>query len=213
MTLSALLPAAAGPLLPARQKTAPASTTAAAATPAAAPAAPPVGLSPAALTAMREDFLSRRLETAEKIMEAMRPYLSLVTTPQTARPMAATLGHVAREINAVVREMGGELARRTVADLRQPMAPAPAAADGAAGEKAKRFAGLASLADRAERAMSGASRMLRHVGSVYDPDPLGRGTVLKVAVDASRPLLAAWDDLKSFRLRLTAAENRVNLSA
>lgn len=211
MTLSALLPAAAGPLLPARQKTAPASTTTAA-TPAPAPAAPPVGLSPAALSAMREDFLSRRLETAEKIMEAMRPYLSLVTTPQTARPMAATLGHVAREINAVVREMGGELDRRTVADLRTPTAPAPGAADGG-GDKAKRFAGLASLADRAERAMSGASRMLRHVGSVYDPDPLGRGTVLKVAVDASRPLLAAWDDLKSFRLRLTAAEIRVNLSA
>lgn len=211
MTLPALLPAAAGPLLPARQKTASASP-AAAATPATAPAAPPVGLSPAALSAMREDFLSRRLETAEKIMDAMRPYLSLVTTPQTARPMAATLGHVAREIHAVVREMGGELDRRSLAELRQPTAPAAAAAEGG-GDKAKRFAALATLADRAERAMTGASRMLRHVGSVYDPDPLGRGTVLKVAVDASRPLLAAWDDLKSFRLRLTAAENRVNLRA
>ena len=188
---------------------APAASSATAATgdaPAAASPTSPLPDTEGSLRAMREEFLGRRLQTAEKIVEAMRPFLGLVTTATTARPMAVTLGFVAREINSVVRDMGKEL------DRRAPAAAAGAAAVGAEPD-AGAFKQLAALSQQAERTMTSVSRMLRVVSSVPDPDPLGRGTVQSVAAESSRSLLRGWEDLKSFRTRLTAAQSRTNLIA
>lgn len=169
-----------------------------------APAAATVGETETSLRSLREEFLSRRLQTAEKIVEAMRPFHSLITTPATARPLAATLGHVAREIESVVRDMGRELDRRS-----------PPGRIAAAGTEpsAEAFKPLAALSQQAERTMTAASRLLRSAAAVSDPDPLGRGTVQSVAAETSRTLLRGWEELKGFRTRLAAAQGRTNLIA
>lgn len=191
---------------PGRARPAPAQAAGKAAAPDSAPAVPALlDETESLIRGMREEFLARRLDTAQKIVEAIRPYQSLATTARTARPMAVTLGFVAREVESVVTEMNGELSRR-MAPSRPAGAPGVQPEDGA-------FAGLEGLAKTAERVMENTSIVLRGIAWVHDPDPLDRGTVLSVAVESSKPLLSAWDTLKAFNSRLGLARNPVNLRA
>lgn len=157
---------------------------------------------------MREEFMSRRLDLVEELLNALSPFMSLMTTAHTARALAVTAGSLARQIESVVDHLGGETDRRA-AQPRVGTDPTQPDTD--------RFAGLVGFPERIERAISGTSLLLRNAASVYDRDPLNRGTPLDVAVDSSRPLLSAIDKIKGTRQRLAVAHemarNQLRLTA
>lgn len=147
---------------------------------------------------MQEKFLSRRLETAEKIVEALRPQsVFWAGAPSVARAMAVTLGRVASEIDSVVRDMEAEFSRRTT--------------PGGVFEQRPAFKGLF---DQAERAMTATGMMVLAVALVPDADPLGRGTPFDRAADAARTLDTSWKRLQSLTGRhALALTSRVDLKA
>ncbi|MCA1940429.1 MAG: hypothetical protein LDL26_05475, partial [Caenispirillum bisanense] len=101
-----------------------------------------------------------------------------------------TLGHVAREIHAVVREMGGELDRRSLAELRQPTVGATGAGAGVAaavGDAGAVFwragrSGPAAVGRRADRVMATSRRALLRPSAEYDS---AVGRVKRAAAAAS----------------------------
>lgn len=131
---------------------------------------------------LKEKFLAERLDTAEKIANALTPLLAgALSLPSgtMARPMAGTLDMLSRELRDVMRDMGQELKRQE-----------GMAADG----KGPVSSGFHRLVDTGVRVLNRASSLLVVVGA-NDAKPPGRMSAREIAAGAAGTLLDGWDDL------------------
>lgn len=147
---------------------------------------------------MQEDFMARRLETAEMIMEALRPAASVwAMSGSLARAVAGTVEHLSAEINSVVRDMEHEFGRRT-----------------APGEAFSEREGFTDLFGMASNALRGASFLTMMVGASFDRGPLNQTSGFERAMGAARHLDDASDRLVALHARHTAAlSGGINVSA
>ncbi|WP_404384734.1 hypothetical protein [Caenispirillum salinarum] len=148
---------------------------------------------------MQEEFMARRLETADMIMEALRPTASLwMMSGSLARAVAGTVEHLSAEINAVVRDMEQEFGRRALP-----------------GEPFAERKGFTDLFGQASRALTGASFLALTVGASFDRGPLNQASGFERAMGAARHLDDASTRLTALHARHGAALSGggINLSA
>lgn len=135
---------------------------------------------------MQEKILAERLDTVEKIANALTPLMVNATTGASSRALASTLSFLGRETQDIVRQMDGELKRQ--------------GATAAAGKGAV-SSGFHDLIGKAEWSLQRVSGMLLAVGE-SDEKPLpGRLTAREIANEGAKPLLAAWGALGDLRAR------------
>ncbi len=148
---------------------------------------------------LQEKILAERLDTVEKIANALTPLMVNAYTGGTARSVAGTLDVLGREMEAIVRQMGGELNRQRRS----------AAAGG--GAVSSGFHGLIAKTEWNLRRVAG---MLLAV-SASDEAPLpGRKTAREIAFGAATPLRAAWGTLDSLKARFAGMGiSRVDMTA
>jgi hypothetical protein len=138
---------------------------------------------------LQERFMRERLETVEKITNALTPMIVGARTGATARSLAGSLEFLARETRDVVRTMGRELDRQSTMSVR--------------GEGTV-SGGFQSLIEQAGRSLQRTTGMLLAVGGSEDSPLPGRKSARDIAADGATSLLSAFDELNSLSLRFGA---------
>lgn len=131
---------------------------------------------------MEEKLLNDRLDTAEKIAQALQPLMvGALSIPggAAARPLASALESLSKEVRAIARDMAREFRHqeRLAAQGKWQVSP-----------------GFHTMLDKAEAVVARTSGMLIGIGG-NDDHPRGRLSARDIAERGARALLDAKDEL------------------